>query len=121
MKQMDSFTIWDKDIEEVTASGIRYPGGFIDFAECAARCQRETGGDGRCVGRAALPLESAPEKTLEAPVSILFFTDRLPTRLGFQGQGMLEALLNKQTPPEARLKALTDKIQAYGYSVENAP
>ncbi|MBR5108678.1 MAG: hypothetical protein IK099_00660 [Clostridia bacterium] len=103
---MDCFTIWDRDVEEVTGEGIHYLGGFIDFRECAARYGRERGGDSACVGecRAAGSLKY-----------FLFYSDRIYTRLAFENEPVLKALFSKKTSDTARLREMRNKIEEAGY------
>ena len=102
---MDYFTIWDKDVEEVTPEGIHYLGGFIDFAECAARWEKERGGK-RCVGECCLAGD---------PAYILFYSDRLGTRIAFEGESVLKVLFSQKASAAHRLKDMKKKIEANGF------
>ena len=103
---MDSFTIWDRDVEEVNAEGIHYLGGFIDFAECAARFQKLRGGDGKFVGECR---DGGKQKFL------LFYSERIYTRLAFENEEPLKALFTKKPSALARLRDVKGKIEAAGY------
>ncbi|MBQ7655092.1 MAG: hypothetical protein IJI53_03165 [Clostridia bacterium] len=103
---MDFFTLWDRDVEEVTSEGIHTLGGFIDFAECAARYQQERGGDGKCVG------ECRAEGNVKY---ILFYSERIYTRIAFEKEPALKALFTKKTSDRERFQEMRRKIEAAGY------
>ncbi|MBR3108131.1 MAG: hypothetical protein IKH30_13290 [Clostridia bacterium] len=103
---MDCFTIWDRDVEEVTDEGIHYLGGFIDFAECAAQFERERGGDGKFVG------ECRDGGKLKY---FIFYTDRIYTRLAFDSEPAIKALFTKKPSDKERLREILEKIEVAGY------
>ena len=107
---MDLFTIWDRDVEEVTQEGIHYLGGFVDFAQCAQRYAREQGGDGHCVGECS---------SLTDPKFFLFYTERLPTRIAFQNTGLLQSLIQKEPTDGDRLADMKKKILASGFTLRD--
>lgn len=104
---MDQFSIEDREIQEITREGIRYPGGFIDFADCAARFHRENGGSGACVGESCAGGE---------PPYLAFHTQTLMTRIVFQSGNKFRELLHKATPALQRMQALKGKLTEFGYS-----
>lgn len=103
---MDCFTIWDRDVEEVNAEGIHYLGGFIEFAECAAQFQKQRGGDGTFVGECR---DGGKVKYL------LFYTDRIFTRLAFDSEPAIKSLFTKKPSEQDRLMEMKEKIEAAGY------
>ena len=103
---MDCFTIWDRDVEEVTGEGIHYLGGFIDFAECAGRYERERGGDGKCLG------ECRADGGLKY---FLFYSERIYTRLAFENEPAIKALFTKKASDTARFTEMRNKIEEAGY------
>ncbi len=103
---MDTFTIWDRDVEEVNNEGIHYLGGFIDFAECAARFQKLRGGDGTFVGECR---DGGKVKYL------LFYSERIYTRLAFDSEVPIKSLFTKKPSDKERLREVKEKIEAAGY------
>ena len=103
---MDTFTIWDRDVEEVNGEGIHYLGGFIDFAECAARFQKLRGGDGTFVGECR---DGGKVKYL------LFYSERIYTRLAFDSEAPIKSLFTKRPSDRERLLEVKEKIEAAGY------
>ncbi len=105
---MDHLSIGDKDVQEITEKGIRYSGGFIDLADCAARFFRENGGSGQCVG------ECCAQGRLPY---LAFYTQSLITRIVFQSESRVKELLHKKTPAFQRLRAMRDKLTELGYTL----
>ena len=103
---MDCFTIWDRDVEEVTNEGIHYLGGFIDFAECAAVFKRQRGGDGTFVG------ECRDRGRLKY---LLFYSERIFTRLAFENEPPIKTLFSKKPSDKERLKDVQKKIEDAGF------
>ena len=103
---MDCFTIWDRDVEEVNGEGIHYLGGFIDFKECEAQFRKERGGDGTFVGECR---DGGRLKYL------IFYTDRIYTRLAFESEPALKSLFTKKPSDRERLLEVKGKIEAAGY------
>ncbi len=104
---MDHFCIGDRDIQEITREGIRYPGGFIDFADCAARFYQENGGSGTCVGE-CFPLGRRPY--------LSFHTQTLKTHVVFPSDSRIREVLRKAVPALLRLQEMKSKLSEFGYT-----
>lgn len=97
---MDCFTIWEKDVEEITAAGIHYLGGFLDFSACRPR-EKDA-----AIGEYSLR---------DTPVCLVFFTEPIATRIAFEAGSKWKALLTHQPPASKRLLNMKEKIEGFGF------